>query len=319
MRPRRFATPFSLNAARGPQPGVDGSEPADLARVGVVGGAPWAPGLRRRCFCVAARFSFWSATQLLQRRPTAGLARCWMRALDAAPFLARQLTRYATIGGSSDDSRSFPVALLSRRSVEDIRRSSATSSHVLTPSCHPTRTCDQHVLSRRESARRDDGRPYTRAWTSFFRTCPCYEASWKSCAAVTRRPGARNRCSARQAAEKDAVVSGVCHGFIGNRIMAAYRRDCEFMLLEGALPARLMQQCAISVSPWECSRCRIEAGWNIAWAQRKSTASTRDPSLPIATLPTGSAKPAVSDARRRRAGTLRRRRAEGRSRGDPHH
>ena len=32
------------------------------------------------------------------------------------------------------------------------------------------------------------------------------------------------------------VVSGVCEGFIGNRIFSAYRREAEFMLEDGALP-----------------------------------------------------------------------------------
>src|SRR5690606_4955912 len=33
---------------------------------------------------------------------------------------------------------------------------------------------------------------------------------------------------------KVPVVSGVCDGFIGNRISQVYRRQCEFMLEEGA-------------------------------------------------------------------------------------
>ena len=34
------------------------------------------------------------------------------------------------------------------------------------------------------------------------------------------------------------IVSGVCEGFIGNRIFSAYRREAEFMLEDGALPQR---------------------------------------------------------------------------------
>ncbi|WP_322896231.1 MULTISPECIES: 3-hydroxyacyl-CoA dehydrogenase family protein [unclassified Yoonia] len=46
---------------------------------------------------------------------------------------------------------------------------------------------------------------------------------------------------------KVAVVAGVCDGFIGNRIMSAYRRDCEFMLEEGAAAS--------------ADRCRDGAVW----------------------------------------------------------
>ncbi|MEK8051306.1 3-hydroxyacyl-CoA dehydrogenase NAD-binding domain-containing protein [Ideonella sp. DXS22W] len=38
---------------------------------------------------------------------------------------------------------------------------------------------------------------------------------------------------------KVAVVSGVCYGFIGNRMAEAYMREAEFLLLEGATPAQV--------------------------------------------------------------------------------
>lgn len=84
--------------------------------------------------------------------------------------------------------------------------------------------------------------------------------------------------------KKTAVVSGVCHGFIGNRIMAAYRRDCEFMLLEGALPAQIdaaMRGFGFAMGIFEVQDL---SGLDIAWAQRKNSASTRDPSLPYSQI-----------------------------------
>ncbi|MCV2219147.1 3-hydroxyacyl-CoA dehydrogenase NAD-binding domain-containing protein [Thauera sp. Sel9] len=38
---------------------------------------------------------------------------------------------------------------------------------------------------------------------------------------------------------KVAVASGVCYGFIGNRMLESYLRESEFLLLEGASPARI--------------------------------------------------------------------------------
>jgi len=38
---------------------------------------------------------------------------------------------------------------------------------------------------------------------------------------------------------KVAVVSGVCYGFIGNRMAEVYMREAEFMLLEGAQPQQI--------------------------------------------------------------------------------
>lgn len=35
---------------------------------------------------------------------------------------------------------------------------------------------------------------------------------------------------------KIPVQAGVCDGFIANRIMSAYRRECEYILEDGAMP-----------------------------------------------------------------------------------
>jgi 3-hydroxyacyl-CoA dehydrogenase len=39
--------------------------------------------------------------------------------------------------------------------------------------------------------------------------------------------------------KKVAVVSGVCFGFIGNRMLEPYLRECEALLLEGATPSQI--------------------------------------------------------------------------------
>lgn len=77
---------------------------------------------------------------------------------------------------------------------------------------------------------------------------------------------------------KIPVVAGVCDGFIGNRIMAAYRRDCEFMLEEGALPHQVdaaMQAFGFAMGIYAVQDM---SGLDIAWAQRKARAPDRDPS-----------------------------------------
>ncbi|MCZ4431918.1 3-hydroxyacyl-CoA dehydrogenase NAD-binding domain-containing protein [Agrobacterium sp. SOY23] len=73
---------------------------------------------------------------------------------------------------------------------------------------------------------------------------------------------------------KIPVVSGVCDGFIGNRIMAAYRRDCEFMLEEGALPSQIdaaMRDFGFAMGIFEVQDM---SGLDIAWAQRKARAAS---------------------------------------------
>ncbi len=77
--------------------------------------------------------------------------------------------------------------------------------------------------------------------------------------------------------KKIAVISGVCEGFIGNRILAKFRAQCEFMLEEGALPREIdaaMEAFGLAMGPFAVQDL---AGLDIAWARRKRLAATRDP------------------------------------------
>ncbi|MCS6475277.1 3-hydroxyacyl-CoA dehydrogenase NAD-binding domain-containing protein [Burkholderia thailandensis] len=68
---------------------------------------------------------------------------------------------------------------------------------------------------------------------------------------------------------KTAVVSGVCDGFIGNRMVEQYIRQALFMLEEGALPAqvdRAIETFGFAMGPFRMSDL---AGNDIGWAIRK--------------------------------------------------
>ncbi|MDR7124434.1 3-hydroxyacyl-CoA dehydrogenase NAD-binding domain-containing protein [Pseudotabrizicola sp. 4114] len=74
---------------------------------------------------------------------------------------------------------------------------------------------------------------------------------------------------------KVAVVAGVCDGFIGNRIMSACRRECEFMLEEGALPQQI--DAAMEGFGFAMGIFAVQdmSGLDIARAQRKAQAANR--------------------------------------------
>lgn len=76
---------------------------------------------------------------------------------------------------------------------------------------------------------------------------------------------------------KTAVLSGVCDGFIANRIMSAYRREADYLIEDGALPAdvdRTMRDFGFPIGVFQMQDL---AGLDIAWAMRKRRAATRDP------------------------------------------
>ncbi|MEQ9348647.1 MAG: 3-hydroxyacyl-CoA dehydrogenase NAD-binding domain-containing protein [Thalassospira sp.] len=77
---------------------------------------------------------------------------------------------------------------------------------------------------------------------------------------------------------KIAVPCGVCDGFIGNRIMSAYRKHCEYMLEDGALPHQIDDAMVAFGFPMGLFAMQDMAGLEISWATRKRLAPFRDPS-----------------------------------------
>lgn len=77
--------------------------------------------------------------------------------------------------------------------------------------------------------------------------------------------------------KKTPVLCGNAFGFIGNRIYNAYRRQCEFMLEDGAWPEDVdnaLTAIGFAMGPFAVADL---SGLDIAWRMRKSQAVTRDP------------------------------------------
>ncbi len=76
---------------------------------------------------------------------------------------------------------------------------------------------------------------------------------------------------------KQPVEAGNSFGFIGNRIYAAYRAACEFMLEDGALPQDIdaaLQEFGFAMGPFAVADL---SGLDIAWRMRRARAHLRDP------------------------------------------
>lgn len=80
-----------------------------------------------------------------------------------------------------------------------------------------------------------------------------------------------------KALRKIAVRAGVCDGFIGNRMLAVYRAAADHMILDGASPYQIdkaLVNFGFAMGPFAVSDL---AGLDIGWATRKRRAATRDP------------------------------------------
>lgn len=75
--------------------------------------------------------------------------------------------------------------------------------------------------------------------------------------------------------KKTAVVSGICHGFIANRMFSVYLREAELMLEEGASPDYVDDTLVKFGMPLGPFAVLDLVGLDIAWAERKSNANNR--------------------------------------------
>jgi 3-hydroxyacyl-CoA dehydrogenase len=85
--------------------------------------------------------------------------------------------------------------------------------------------------------------------------------------------------------KKISVISANAFGFIGNRIYSAYRRQCEFMLEEGASPAEVdaaLEAFGFAMGPFAVGDL---SGLDIAWRMRQSHAASRDPEARYVRIP----------------------------------
>ena len=84
--------------------------------------------------------------------------------------------------------------------------------------------------------------------------------------------------------KKISVLSGICDGFIGNRMLAAYRREADYLLADGAMPHEIdaaMRAFGMPMGPYELGDL---TGLQIAWANRKRQAPTRPDSERYVTI-----------------------------------
>jgi 3-hydroxyacyl-CoA dehydrogenase len=84
---------------------------------------------------------------------------------------------------------------------------------------------------------------------------------------------------------KVSVLTGNAFGFIGNRVYSAYRRQCEFMVEEGAWPEQVdaaLQAFGFAMGPFAVADL---SGLDIAWRMRQAQAATRDPAARYVHIP----------------------------------
>jgi len=263
-------------AARVPR--IDGVGPAPILRFGVVGAGTMGAGI-----AVAAVDAGYDVT-VVERDETAlaagrdRVAALWSRAVASGRLSeAGKAEKLAKVGFSSDLAALAEADLVVEAVFDDlaVKRDLfarlaavvradcvlATNTSYLDPNVvaeglpHPDRFVGLHFFSPANVMR----------LTEVVDTSTTSARTLATTVAVARRLG------------KLPIVTGVCEGFVGNRIWAVFRRECEFMLEEGALPHEIdaaMEGFGLPMGPFAVFDL---SGLDIAWALRRRRAATRPP------------------------------------------
>jgi 3-hydroxyacyl-CoA dehydrogenase len=92
--------------------------------------------------------------------------------------------------------------------------------------------------------------------------------------AKTEKPVLATAMKVAKQIGKIGVVVGVCHGFVGNRMLAQRQREAQALILEGAMPwdvDRVIYDFGLPMGPFAMSDL---AGLDIGWSKEKSSSST---------------------------------------------
>jgi 3-hydroxyacyl-CoA dehydrogenase len=258
-------------------PGLESAKPHDLESIGVAGAGTMGSGIAAALLDAgykvvsveqdskAAENGRARITSIFQRSVAAGrLSQEAMKAHMARLTSAHDLTAFATcdlvIEAVFDDLRIKQKLFAEVSRI--VRRDCilATNTSYLNPdeiaqdTLHPERLAGLHFFAPANIMR----------LTEAVRAKHTSNETYATVLALARK------------LRKLPIYAGVCEGFIGNRMYSLYRRQCEFMLEEGALPHEIdaaMESWGLPMGPF---RAFDLSGLDIAWALRKRQAATRD-------------------------------------------
>ena len=251
-----------------------GAEPADLARVGVIGGGTMGAGIATALLLAG------SAVHLVERDTQAAQAAGQRIAETISASLKRGAISQQTAGEAearltlgSDYAALAGCQLVIEAVFEEmgVKREVFARLDAVMPADAVLATNTSYLdVNRLAETTRDPSRILGLHFFSPAHVMKLLE--------VVRADATGARALATGAAlakllRKVPVMAGVCDGFIGNRIMASYRRDCEFMLEEGALPQEVdaaMESFGFAMGLYAVQDM---SGLDIAWAQRKARAA----------------------------------------------
>ncbi|MVU81181.1 crotonase [Nocardia sp. ET3-3] len=254
------------------------SEPRRLEQVGVVGAGTMGSGIARAFAESGIRAIVFDQQDNAAVRAKARLGESYRTAVEAGKLdpdeARRRLDLFETAGNPADlaDCDLVVEAVFEDR---DVKRAVLSQLDRLLRSEVPIATNTSYLdVDDLATAVGDPGRV---VGMHFFSPAHRAEVLEIVRARETSPSALDTALTAANILNKVPIIAGVCDGFIGNRIYNAYRRQCELMLEEGALPDQIdtaLTEFGFAMGPFAVADM---SGLDIAWRMRTARADRRDP------------------------------------------
>ncbi len=258
-------------------PQLQGAPPRDITSVGIIGGGTMGTGIAAACLDAGLNVSLIELTDTAAENSAVRLRSGYDRAvqrgrLTRADHDAR-LSRFTT-ATSHDDLAS--ADLIIEAVIEDEGAKQAIF-RALSDIVKPDAICASNTSYLDINALADTF-AHRQNFVGLHFFAPANIMKLVEIVAATQTaPDVLASCFAfTKKLRKTGVLAGACSGFIGNRILQAYRNQGDILLLEGALPEQIddaMRGFGMAMGLYEVQDL---SGLDIGWAQRKAGAATRD-------------------------------------------
>lgn len=263
----------------GKLPEIEGVEPREISRLGVVGGGTMGTGIAVSALLGGLHVTLAERDEAAASKAAASVRKMLENAVKRGKLTETQ--RDAILAGAFSTTTSFEDLAPADLVIEAVFESMDVKKDVFTrldQVCKPgailasnTSYLDLNAIAAMTS------RPQDVIGLHFFSPAHVMRLLEVVVGAETAPDAVATGFALAKRLKKVAVRAGVCDGFIGNRILSHYSKAVYGMVLAGASPYavdKALTGFGLAMGPFAVGDL---AGLDIGWANRKRLAPTRDP------------------------------------------
>ncbi|MCA0405352.1 MAG: enoyl-CoA hydratase/isomerase family protein [Proteobacteria bacterium] len=267
-------------------PALKGVAPLAIARIGVIGAGTMGAGIAISALDAGYQVRLIEREEPALARGLAYIAEYYAGRIAAKKLDAEAATeRQARLSGSTDWAVLGDVDLVIEAVFEDIDVKKEVFARLDAVACQGAILASNTSYLDLDAIAHATSRPEDVVGLHFFSPAHVMKLLEVVRGAASSPLALATALEVGKRLRKLPILSANAFGFIGNRIYSAYRRQCEFMIEEGAYPEQVdaaLESFGFAMGPFAVADM---SGLDIAWRMRKAQAATRDPHARYVQIP----------------------------------